>query len=130
MKPFGITVDGVFYSVHVEYESLKRAFEIIEGRNSGTMLTGRQTRDVLGTGYSYSMAIQPDPSDPESYDALYEVLSAPVASHMVTLPYGQGTITFEAMIESGEDVYSGTLGGKKRWSGLEISFRYVQPYRV
>lgn len=90
MKPFGITVDGVFYSVHVEYESLKRAFEIVEGRNSGTMLTGRQTRDVLGTGYSYSMAIEPDPSDPESYDTLYEVLSAPVASHMVTLPYGLG----------------------------------------
>lgn len=130
MQPFGITVDGVHYSVHVEYGSLVRQFDILEGRNSGTMLTGRYARDVLGTGYNYSMNIEPDPADPESYDALYQILSAPDATHMITVPYGQSTITFEAMVESGSDTYKGTIGGKKRWGGLTVNFKYIEPYRV
>ena len=127
---YGITVDGIFYSVHVEYESLQRSFEILEGFNSGMMLTGRQTRDVLGTGYSYNMKIEPDPARRADYDALYEVLSAPQASHMVTLPYGQKTITFEAMVQSGTDTFLGAVGGQNRWRGLSVNFAYIEPYRV
>lgn len=130
MQPFGITVDGVHYAVHVDYESIKRNFEILEGFNSGMMLSGRQTRDVLGTGYSYSMTIEPDPAQPEQYDALYEVLTAPQESHMVTLPYGQSEITFEAMIESGSDILRGKAGRAKLWKELQVNFRFVEPYRV
>lgn len=128
-QPFGITVDGIFYSVHVEYGSLVRSFELIEGDNAGMMLTGRQTRDILGTGYSYSMTFYPDPGNPEAYDSLYEALSTPVDSHAVTLPYGQRTISFQAMIESGEDSYFGKTGRYHRWNGLTIRFRPVEPQR-
>lgn len=127
---YGITVDGIFYSVHVVYDTIQRSFDIIEGFNSGRMLTGRQTRDVLGTGYSYALNIEPDPANREDYDALYEVLSAPQASHMITLPYGQSSITFEAMVESGTDTFQGRIGGKNNWHGLSVKFTYIEPYRV
>lgn len=129
MEPYGIMVDGVHYSVHVNYASLQRDFELIEGENSGRMLTGRQTRDLIGTNYNYTLKIQPNPKNREDYDALYEVLSAPVESHVVSLPYGQGSITFEAMVESGSDTFMGTMGGKQRWQGLSVTFRCIEPYR-
>lgn len=127
---YGITVDGIAYNVHVEYESLQRSFEIIEGFNSGKMLTGRMTRDVLGTGYSYTLNIEPDPQHIADYDSLYEVLSAPQESHVVTLPYGQTTISFEAMVESGSDIFLGRIAGKNRWRGLSVNFKYIEPYRA
>ncbi len=129
MEPYGIMVDGVHYSVNVDYATLVRQFEIIEGDNGGRMISGRKTRDLIGTGYSYTMTLQPDQRYIDDYDALYQVLSAPVESHMITVPYGQGSISFEAMIESGSDTYMGSVGGKQIWKGLNISFKCIEPYR-
>lgn len=129
MQPFGITVDGIRYNVHVEYGSIKRAFGFVEGNNAGMMLTGRDTRDILGTGYSYSMTFEQDPAHADDYDALYEVLSAPVDSHSVTLPYGQRTLSFQAKIEGGEDSYGGKIGGVERWKSLTIQFQPIEPQR-
>ena len=42
-----ITVDGTVYKVLVEYDSLKRSFELMEGDNGGTAISGRSIRDVL-----------------------------------------------------------------------------------
>lgn len=129
MEPYGIMVDGVHYSVNVDYATLERQFEIIEGDNGGRMISGRTTRDLIGTGYSYTMTFQPDHRYIDDYDALYQVLSAPVESHMITVPYGQGSISFEAMIESGSDTYMGSVAGKKIWNGLSINFKCIEPYR-
>lgn len=129
MQPYGIMVDGVHYAVNVDYATLVRQFELIEGDNGGRMISGRETRDLIGTGYSYTMKLQPDPRYIDDYDALYEVLSAPQESHMITVPYGQGSISFEAMIEGGSDTYQGKVGGKQIWKGLNISFKCIEPYR-
>lgn len=128
-QPFGITVDGIHYRVHVTYGSMERAFQLIEGDNAGMMLTGRQTRDILGTGYSYSMTFEQDPANADDYDALFEALSDPVDSHSITVPYGQRTITFQAMVESGSDIFRGTVGGVKKWAGLKVNFKPIEPQR-
>lgn len=122
-----IRVDGVEYRVRVEYKSMKRAFEIVEGDNSGVSLTARKIRDILGTSYTYTMNIEPDLKYPEDYDNLYAVLSKPVASHEITLPYGQTTITFDAAIVSGTDTWGGRLAGFNRWNGLSVTFYPIEP---
>ena len=33
----------------------------------------------------------------------YEAISAPVDSHSLTVPYAQGTLTFEAYVANGDD---------------------------
>lgn len=124
-----ITVDGIDYNVRLKYETLSRAFEIVEGRNSGTALDGTSIRDIIGTKYSYQVDIEPDPEDPTDYDAFYELITSPVASHEVSFPYGQETITFLAEIESGTDTYYGVIGCKRRWSGLSIVFKAKAPQR-
>lgn len=125
-----LTVDGVEYNVRLKYETLSRAFALVEGDNAGESISARLLRDVLGTKYTYQIDIEPDPADPESYDAFYEVISAPVDYHTVTMPYGQTTITFDAAIQSGRDIYRGVIGDKKRWSGLSIQFIAMEPQRA
>lgn len=124
-----LTVDGQEYKVLLPFGGIQRKFDIIEGRNTGTALTGRNIRDILGTAYSYTIRIEPDPAHRADYDALYEALSAPVDSHVLTVPYGQETKTFEVQVSSGSDIYQGKMAGQNRWTGLEIGFSYVEPVR-
>ena len=126
----GILMDGVKYRVRIVYDSLKRSFNLISGPNAGNMLTGRRERDLLGTGYSYQLKVEPDPRYPADYDAFYQAISAPVDSHTVVLPYGQGTLQFEAAVESGEDVYHGHSGGINRWRELTVTYEFIEPQRT
>lgn len=124
-----ITVDFVEYRVRIVFNSLVRSFKVTEGPNSGVAITGRQIRDIIGTGYSYTVNIEPDPRYPEDYDSFYEVISSPVNYHTVRFPYGQSEIEFDAMIESGEDTMGSTIGGTTRWHGLSLTFTPIKLQR-
>lgn len=128
--PQHIVMDGVTYRLRVVYDSLIRAFELMEGVNAGEMISGRHERDLLGTGYTYQMQVEPDPRYPQDYDAFFHAISAPVDSHTIVMPYGQTTITYEAMIESGQDTYQGMVAGRARWRGLTVQYRYIEPQRT
>ena len=124
-----LTMDGTTYRVRIVYNTLARAFSLIEGSNAGDMLSGRHERDLIGTGYTYEMGIEPEPQFQEDYDAFYDAISEPVDSHVITVPYGQTTMTYEAMIESGSDIYRGKLSTVNQWSGLVVRFRYITPQK-
>lgn len=124
-----LVIDGVEYRVRIVYGSLTRSFSILEGPNSGTALTGKAIRDIVGTTYNYSLQVEPDYRFPDDYDDLYEVISSPVESHSIELPYGQSTLLFDAMITGGEDTLGPTLAGVKRWNGLTINFTALEPQR-
>lgn len=126
----GITMDGILYHVRVVYNTLEQGFELIEGPNASKMLSGRRELDLLGTEYPYQLAVEPDPAHQDDYDAFFWAISAPVNSHSVTMPSGNGTLTFDAMVRSGKRVYKGKLAGNSRWSGLVVNFDPIEPQRV
>ena len=126
----GITLDGRTYDVRIVYNTLVRAFELAEGENAGAMLSGRYERDLIGTGYSYQLAVEPNPLNRADYDAFYEAITVPTPTHTVVMPYGQSTIEFVARVISGQDVFGGTVGGKKLWRGLTVDFVANQPQRA
>lgn len=125
----GLTVNGVNYNVRVKYNSLKRSFNVLSGSNAGTNMLGEEIPDVIGTGYTFQMGIEPDPNERSAYDALYQVLSAPNDFVTVTVPYGQSTMTYKARVISGSDTYQGMVAGEERWSGLSVTFKYLKPQR-
>lgn len=83
-----ITVDNTTYRVLVEYDTLKRSFELMEGDNQGTAISGRTIRDILGTNYTYTMTVRADPDYPSDYDAFYWKISEPVDYHQIVIPCG------------------------------------------
>ena len=124
-----VIMDSVTYRLRVRFESLGRSFRVEDGDNAGSMLSGYYQRDVIGTYYDYTMAVEPDPRYPEDYDSFFEAITAPVDSHSLTLPYGQSTITFDAMVTSGSDLYRGQVAGFNRWGGLQVQFTAQKPQR-
>lgn len=121
-------IDGKGFS-GVGVESLKRSFRIPDGKNAGDMLSGDYERDLVGTYYDYDLVITTSDLTDNEYDDLFEVLSAPVNSHMVEMPYGMSSLTFEAMIESGGDELIPMDDGTW-WGNLSVSIRAKKPQRL
>lgn len=122
-----ITVDNVAYNVHIV--SLKRSFAVLDGEAAGRTEDATMHRDVKGTFYNYTLGIEPLPSNRADYDALYEVLSAPTASHSITLPYAQNTMTYTAYVTQGSDSLRIISDGKHVYEGLTIEFIAMSPQR-
>lgn len=125
-----ITMDNVTYRVRCRYQTLSQSFRIVDGPNAGDMMSGRRERDLIGTYYDYSLSVEPDPSAPEDYNQFFQAISAPVPSHTITLPDGDGALTFQAMVYDGSHTYRGRIGGSARWTGLEVSFTALRPQRT
>ena len=116
-----ITMDGVPYRLRVKLGTLRRSFRIEESERSGMVKSGEEFRDIIGTYYDYAMDVD--------YDAFFEAVSAPVEAHTVTLPYGQETLTYQAMVSAGEDKQRDKVAGVTRWTGLTVTFTAKKPQR-
>lgn len=125
-----ITMDGVTYQVRAKYNSLEQHFRLADGPNAGTMMSGLRERDLLGTYYDYALSVEPDPGKPEDYNAFFQAVSAPVPFHTITLPDGDGSLTFKAMVYSGSHRYQGRIAGQAKWSGLNLYFESLMPERT
>lgn len=122
------SIDGTAFAVGVE--SLNREAKVTDGDNTGTALSGARKRDLRGVYYNYSMQISADALTQAEYDALYEILSSAQESHSITVPYGQGSITFDAAVDSVSDELIMVNGASNVWGNLSISFTAMRPYRT
>lgn len=120
------TLDGVEFNVSIT--SLKRKFAVTDTENSGRTIDGNMHRDIIGTYYNYIMEIETKDLDLSDYDLLYEMLSAPVDSHMLTVPYAQKTLTFKAYVNGGQDDLK-IRKTKQIWNGLSVDFIAMEPQR-
>lgn len=130
MKKSIFSVDGVEYPGVFVKSPIHRSFNVLDGENAGRTMDGAMQRDLIGTYYTYHMEFDTDLSDLGDYDALFEALSAPVKSHILTVPYGQDVLTFEAYVANGEDDLSRIYRDEKRkWENLSVNFVAMEPQR-
>lgn len=122
------SVDGVGYP-SVNVISLERTFAVMDGENAGRTMDGAMRRDIIGTYYNYNMELTSDYSDLSEYDKLYEVLSAPVDSHTLVVPYGQETLTFQAYVANGTDNLLHKRPAFNKWNNLTVNFVAMKPQR-
>lgn len=130
MSLMRLTMDGTTYRVRIVYDTLQRAFQLFEGDNADYMLSGRYERDLIGTNYTYQMAIEPDEKHQADYDAFFDAISDPQNYHTITVPYGQSTLTYQAMVLEGSDTFKGFLSGVKQWGGLVVTFKPITVQKV
>ena len=124
-----LTLDGTAYpNLHVT--SLKRSFAVLDGDNAGRVMTGAMVRDIIGTFYNYQFTVDPKSASPEVYDAFYQVISSPEDSHTIVVPYGQGTMTFDAYITTGDDELVLIGDDANRWKNLSFSVIAMSPQRL
>lgn len=103
--------------------------KVLDGKATGRVLSGDMVRDIVGTYYNYSLTLGTSSLSPAEYDTLYDILSAPVNSHSITLPYGQKTITFDAYVSNTDDELLGVNDTQNLWGNLAITFTAMRPKR-
>ena len=124
-----LKIDGIEFTKAV-VDKPKRTFQILDGENAGRqILTARMERDILGTFYNYSMNIDGRFMSKKEYDTLYDLLSAPVDSHTIEVPYAQETLVFEAYVTNGTDELQGIRNNSNVWANLSINFIAMEPQR-
>lgn len=122
-------VDGIEFTKAI-VDKPKRSFQILDGENAGRqILTAKMERDVLGTFYNYSMNIDSRFMSKEEYDQLYYLLSAPVDSHIIEVPFGQETLVYEAYVTNGTDELVNIRNKVNNWANLSINFIAMEPQR-
>lgn len=126
----GIQMDGKTYRVRVIFPSVEESVRLEDGVNAGEMLSGRRERDLVGAYYDHTLSVEPDPRYPQDYDQFFDDITAPVPAHTITMPHGQGTVTYEAMVYSARHVANGVIAGVRRWRGLQVSFQGIRPART
>mgnify|MGYP000020309919 CR=1 FL=1 len=124
-----VILDGKRYNLSVT--GLERSFEISDTDATGRTKDWKMHRDVVGTFYNYTIKLAVQRMDWNSYNRFYEAISAPVASHTLTVPYNAETLTFQAYCTKGKDklIYKSKKNGQQLWDDLSVNFIAMEPQR-
>lgn len=122
-----IQLNGRYYNAAIT--SLKRAHNITDGENGGRTKPplAEMIRDVIGTFVSYTAVFEVKSGDTAEYDDMILTLSQPVDYIPVVMPYGQGTLEFDAYVTKVEDELLNNIGGVRRWGKCSVTFTPMRP---
>lgn len=133
------SIDGVTFP-HLRVLDLTQTFEILDGENSGRVLTGEMRRDLIGTYFNYKLKLKPEytPDGMSDYSKLWYMCSSPVESHTLVVPFDidssgayHSTLTFEAYITSGSrDMLKYGVDNVDYWKEGEFQFVAMEPERT
>ena len=126
MMPW-FSIDGTTYNMPC---SIDRVAEIRPSDISGMLLDKKYFNDVLGTYMKYTISIAIPTGEEQTYANLYDVLTSPVASHTVNVPYTQGRITIVGRIETVSDRYYREEDGIHIWRSTKFEITANEPSRV
>ena len=130
---FGITdLNGNlrYFNVRIPEGGIKRSFSVADSDKAGRLLTGRMMRDIIGTFYNYTIEIDTNKLSQSEYDEFYEIVSAPVDYHEISVPYAQTTLTFDAYITDGEDILKISNSSGNTWTDLSLNFVAMEPLKL
>ena len=125
-----VKIDNTYYDVRIPEDGIKRNFQVLDDNSTTRVADGSMHRSIIGTYYNYTITFDCSDLSDTQYDSMYEVLSAPVNSHEITVPYGQSTLTFNAYVTAGEDTLEISTGTRNRWKGLSVQFIAMAPKRT
>lgn len=118
-------IDGISYNVQVM--ALTRFFDVKDAIRASETQNGNIYRDPIGTYYNYSMTVREKNGDRESFDAFWEAISQPKASHVCVFPYNQSTITQRMFVTSGSQGIQQLYQDGAQWKDITIQFTAQAP---
>lgn len=121
-----ITIDSNTFDVGI-IKITRKASQKIE--SLGTTMDLHKHYDIQGTYYDYEVELATKKMSLSDYDNLYEVLTAPQESHIVTLPYGQSTLTFTARVSVASDSLVQSFLTFRKWGTLKVTFEALTPQK-
>lgn len=121
-----ITIDDEEFDVGIVKITRKAS---LNSESLGVTLDGTKHYEVKGTYYDYEVSFNVKAMNLEEYDTLYELITAPVEYHIVTLPYGQSSITFKAKTSISSDSIVFNYTNARKWGGFTVTFEALELQR-
>lgn len=118
-----LIIDGTTYQVPIV--ELKRKADILD-KYAYRSEDGVLHREVIGTYHNYSLKIGVV-NDPDLYNRLFDVLSAPVASHSVELPHDH--TRFDGYFSSVQDEIQRLTPTGAKYKELSCNLTAMKPRR-
>lgn len=117
-----IQLNGRYYNAAIT--KLHRTINITDGENAGRTKPpqAEMIRDIVGVFISYSASFEVKNGDVGEYDDMILALAQPTEFIPVVMPFGQGTLAFDAYITKIEDDLLSNFGGVRRWGGCTVEF--------
>ena len=117
-----VQLNGRYYNVAIT--KLHRTINITDGENAGRTKPPQAAmiRDIVGVFISYSATFEVTSGDVGEYDDMILTLAQPMDFIPVVMPFGQGTLAFDAYVTKIEDDLINNFGGVRRWGGCAVEF--------
>lgn len=116
-------INGTSFDVNVAIKEFEETFNVLDGENTGRVLSGRMVRDIIGTYIGHKVTFFAAKSQTE-FDALWDYLVTHSVddSVMVELADGQTTISYEAYYTSGTRKLFKRENNVNYWDEIQVSF--------
>lgn len=119
-----IKLNGIEFDADVAISAYNRNFNVVDGENAGRVMTGRMTRDVIGTYIGHKMTVFRRGDNYAGLDRFWDYLVEHSVDDYVTLEAadGQTSISYDAYYTSASQDMEIVSGGVNYWGAIEINF--------
>lgn len=119
-----IKLNGIEFDADVAISDYSREFNVLDGENSGRVMTGRMVRDIIGTYLGNQMTVFRRGDNYAGLDEFWDYLVEHSVDDSVMLEAadGQTTISYEAYYTSARQDIEKVENGINYWGKIEISF--------
>lgn len=112
---------------HVAITKIERTINITDGENAGRTKppVADMIRDIVGVFISYNAIFEVKGGDVNEYDDMILSLcdiSGGKESIPVVMPFGQGSLAFDAYVTKIHDELLSNFGGVRRWGNCSVEF--------
>ncbi len=120
-----IKLNGISFDANVAISKYTRNFNVLDGENSGRVMTGRMERDIIGAYLGNKITFFRKGDNYQGYDALWDYLvqhSVDKDGVWLEVADGQQTLAYQAYYSAGEQQIEQVLNGINYWGEMEINF--------
>lgn len=119
-----IKLNGKEFDADVAISSYNRNFNVLDGENSGRVMTGRMVRDIIGTYIGHKIRVFRRGDNYAGLDEFWDYLIEHSVDDGVMLEAadGQTSISYEAYYTTGSQDIERVVNGVNYWGEIEINF--------
>lgn len=119
-----IKLNGKVFDANVAISKYNRYFNVLDGSNSGRVMTGRMVRDVIGTYLGHKVTVFRRGNNYKGLDEFWDYLYQHSVDDSVLLEAadGQSTISYEAYYTSASQDIEKVENGVNYWGEIEVNF--------
>lgn len=119
-----LKINGIEFDTKVAISEYSRTFNVLDGDNTGRVMTGRMVRDIIGTYIGHKLKIFRRGDNYKGLDELWDYLIAHSVDDSIMLEAadGQKTISYEAYYTSATQELEKVENGVNYWGEIEITF--------